>query len=111
MRKESGSSIDQAWSSLYPYLIDKITRSDISSIILKNTLRLTKDYPANGLATFLDYYNQVNFLRDKICEVEINGKLISGKAGQVNMKGELLLMNEEKNIYLSGSEVNIKKTF
>ena len=111
MKKESGSSIDQAWSSLHPYLTDEITRSDISSIILKNTVRLTIDYPSNGLAPYLDHYNQVNFLRDKICEVEINGNLITGKAGQVNNKGELLLKSEEKNIYLAGNEVNIKKTF
>ena len=48
MKKESGSSIDQAWSSLHPYLTDEITRSEISSIILKNTIRLTIDYPSNG---------------------------------------------------------------
>lgn len=111
MKKESGSSIDQAWSSLHPYLTNEITRSDISSIILKNTLKLTQDFPINGLTPYLDYYNRVNYLQDKICEVEINDKLITGKVGQVNNKGELLLVSEEKNIYLSGSEVNIKKTF
>ncbi|MFL2698010.1 MAG: biotin--[acetyl-CoA-carboxylase] ligase [Gammaproteobacteria bacterium] len=111
MTSESGSSIDQKWNSLNSYLNQNIDRSGIASIILKNILRLTIEFPIKGLKPYLEHFNEVSLLKGKECEVAINNELIVGKVGRVNEQGELLLLTNDKAIYLSSSEVNIKKTF
>ncbi len=96
--------ISQPWIDLASILTQPPTRNTLAAYLIDNCLATLLDYPATGLAPFLDDWQRFDLSYGKLITLHTNNEPVQGIAMGINDQGALQVNNKN---YICG-EVNLK---
>tara|TARA_Y100001970_G_scaffold238125_1_gene299144 strand:- start:1171 stop:1980 length:810 start_codon:yes stop_codon:yes gene_type:complete len=109
MEKKNNVPIDQDWTSISNYLEGKADRNKIIGTILNVLIDLRGKFEDRGFAPYKPLFEDLNLLKDQICEVDFHGKRLNGIVKGISDKGELVFATKEKMFFLRSGQALIKK--
>ena len=109
MDYEEGKEIDQDWTS-----VDEISnvisdRNRITADLLNGIYELIEAYPEHGFSYYKKDFENLDLLRNSMCQIEIRNKKEKVKVIGVNNLGELIVEKKGKYLELRYGEVSIRE--
>ena len=108
MDAKEGASIDQPWTSLARLAGRSWDRTALVAQVVSSVRQVMAEFPGNGLAPWLDAYEQFDLLVGCPVQVDWAGEHISGIARGINPSGALLVDCGGPQRALWGGEVTVR---
>jgi BirA family biotin operon repressor/biotin-[acetyl-CoA-carboxylase] ligase len=110
MTSAAVSEIDQAWTSLNIITNHYIDRNMLCADLIKNIQSYLTAFEMNGLAHFIEEWNEHDLLLNRNISIHYHERIIKGLAKGINQNGQLILEepNGITNTYASGDTSIIK---
>ena len=108
MDAKDGASIDQPWTSLARLADRTWDRTALAAQVVSTVRQVMAEFPGNGLAPWLDAYEQFDLLVGCPVHVDWAGERISGVARGIDASGALLVDCDGERRALWGGEVTVR---
>ena len=109
MTKEEGRDIDQSWISLDEATDSINNRNEVVAILLNELFNLTISFSQEGFKPFKGDFENLNLLKGKMCNINMDGHNREVEVMGVNDNGELLVKGNSENLTLRYGEVSIRE--
>lgn len=110
MLGDADDFISQPWISMQGILQKYIDRNDLCSLLISNLLEFLQQFDANGFSPFVEQWNQLDCLVNKVITLKNVNQHFVGRMLGVNEQGYLLLelSNGEVRTFSSGETTILK---
>ena len=109
MTKEEGRDIDQSWISLDEATDSINNRNEVVAILLNELFNLTISFSQEGFKPFKDDFENLDLLKGKMCNINLDGHSKVVEVMGVNDNGELIVKDNSENLTLRYGEVSIRE--
>lgn len=94
---------DRLWCSLFEISGKYFDRNVIIALLILKLEQYLEQFNHHGFAAFMEQWQQYDCLKGKIIKINQTSSTISGTCLGVNLTGELIIEDEQKNIHYLGS--------
>ncbi len=103
MLHDEDNKISQDWISVRHMLNRYIDRNDLSARLINNLLAYLKIFETQGFENFVEEWDKVDYLKNKIISLNIFNEKIAGKVLGINAQGYLLLQLPDGSVRICSS--------
>ena len=99
---------DHAITSIFSLQNLPPRRNQLAGLILKNLLQTLVEFEAKGLSYFLQDWQRLDNLMDKLITIQNQADVIEGIAKGINTEGQLCVLIQNKLHYFNSGEIRVK---
>lgn len=103
MTQDQENKITQQWASLGAILNNYVNRNGLCVALINNLVLYLKKFEMYGFGSFIEEWDQVDYLRHKSITLKIFNENITGKVLGINQQGYLLLQLADGSVRVCSS--------